>query len=70
MQSAMVFMMFALMCAMVAKYVHSIEIHKKESVDEKVFVETMFELYSLFWILATAFNFLLAADPHLESPCC
>ena len=70
MQQAMVFMMFSLMCAMVARYVKSIEIHKKESVDEKVFVETMFQLYSLFWMLATAFNFLLAADPHLESPCC
>jgi len=50
-----------------AKYVHMIEIHKKESMEEKQFVETMFQLYSINWMLATAFNFLLASDPHLES---
>ena len=42
MQQSMVTMMFALMTAMVAKYVHAIEIHKKESMEEKQFVETMF----------------------------
>lgn len=59
--------MFALVTAMMAKYVHMIEIHKKESMEEKQFVETMFQLYSINWMLATAFNFLLASDPHLES---
>jgi len=30
----------------------------------------MFQLYSIFWMLATAFNFLLASDPFLESYYC
>ena len=28
----------------------------------------MFQLYSFHWILCTAMNFLLASDPHQESP--
>ena len=66
MQSAMVTMLCALLNAMIAKYVHQIEIHKKESVDEKQFVVTMFQLFTVHWMLCTAFNFLLASDPHLE----
>lgn len=66
----MVTMMFALLTAMMAKYVHSIEIKKRESVEEKQYVETMFQLYSIFWMLATGFNFLLASDPFLESYYC
>ena len=42
MQQAMVTMMCALLTAMVAKYVHSIEIKQEDSKEEKVFVETMF----------------------------
>lgn len=67
MQQAMVTMMCALMCAMVSKYIHSIEIKKEDSKEEKVFVETMFQLFSIHWMMATAFNFLLASDPNLES---
>jgi len=35
-------MMCALLTAMVAKYVHQIEIKDEDSKDEKIFVETMF----------------------------
>ena len=67
MQQAMVTMMCALMTAMVAKYVHQIEIKVDDNRDEKIFVETLFQLFSIHWMMASAFNFLLASDPHLES---
>ena len=60
-------MMMALLNAMLARYVHHIEIHQKKSLEEKQFCETMFNLFALHWILCTSFNFLLASDPHLES---
>ena len=46
MQQAMIPMMLSLFCAMMVKYVHQIEVKKKESLDEKRFVEVMFGLYS------------------------
>ena len=70
MQQAMVTMMFALLTAMMAKYVNGIEIHKRDSMEQKQWVEVMFQLYSIQWMLATSFNFLLASDPFLESHCC
>lgn len=60
-------MMMALLMAMTARYIRTIEIHKKESMEEKQFCETMFGLFAFHWMLCTAFNFLLANDPHLES---
>ena len=58
-------MMIALFNAMMAKYVHQIEIKKKESLDEKLWVQTMFSLYCWQWIIATTVNFLLSSDPTL-----
>ena len=65
----MVTMMCALITAMIAKYVHQIEIKHEENKEEKIWVETMFQLFSIHWMMATAFNFLLASDPHMESAC-
>lgn len=67
MQQAMVTMMISLMMAMTCKYVHSIEIHKKDSLEEKQWVEQVFKLYAIFWMLATGIHFNLASDPHLLS---
>lgn len=51
---------------MTAKFVHNLEIKSDDSKEEKVFVETMFSLFSFHWMLFTAMNFLLASDPFLE----
>ena len=57
--------MLALGCAMIAKYVHKIEIKEEASKEQKEFVETMFQLFSFHWMLFTAMNFLLSSDPLL-----
>ena len=42
----MIPMMLSLLCSMMVKYVHQIEVKKKESLDEKRYVEIMFSLYA------------------------
>ena len=67
MQSALVTMMIALLNAMAAKYTQSIEIHNEENLAEREHVAIMFHLFSVYWIIATSLNFVMASDPYMLS---
>ena len=56
--------MIALLNAIAAKYTMHIEIKNEDNMAEREHVSVMFHLFSIYWIIATSLNFVMASDPY------
>ena len=57
-------MMIALLNAIAAKYTMHIEIKNEDNMAEREHVSVMFHLFSIYWVIATSLNFVMASDPY------